>query len=127
MEYHPQVLKLNDQYNLILSSFIIVISIKSTTTSLYYEGICIQSTTVQDFKKCVDDLRKPFIHKIQLKSYKQSYVLEKFGMTDFIHPGKHSITEESSPRLFLNKVSFNLSTIFINFWRLVTGILFVLF
>lgn len=89
-----------------------MISIKSISNTLY-DGICIQSTNVEDFKKCVDDLRKPFINKIQLKSFKQSYVLEAFGMTDFIHTGKHSITEELSPKLFLNKVSISLSTIII--------------
>ena len=80
-----------------------VISIKSIDSSLY-NGICVQSSNINEFKKCVDDLRKPFINKIQFKSYEQSYELEASGITEFIHPGKHSITEEMSPKLSLNKV-----------------------
>ncbi len=91
-----------------------VISIKSIDSSLY-DGICVQSSDVDDFKKCVDDLRKPFINKIQFKSYEQSYELEASGITEFIHPGKHSITEEMSPKLFLNKVRIILYDIVINF------------
>ena len=91
-------------YRLTHFVFILVISIKSIS-SIVYEGLCQQSSNVEDFKKCVDDLRKPsFINKIQFKSFEQSYELEASGVTDFIYPGKHSITEEMSPKLFLNKV-----------------------
>ena len=86
-------------------AFILVISIKSISTGLLYDGICIQSNNIEDFKNCVDDLRKPFKYKIQFKAFEQSYELEASGITDFIYPGKHSITEEMSPKLFFNKVT----------------------
>ena len=82
---------------------LLAISIKSISTTLY-DGLCPKSSNVEDFKKCIDDLRKPFINKIQFNSYEQSYEVEASGVTDFIFPGKHSITEEMSPKLFLNKV-----------------------
>ena len=88
-----------------------MISIKSISTALY-DGICTQSRNIEDFEKCVDDLRKPFINKIQLKSFKQSYELEALGVTEFILPGRHSITEEMSPKLFLNKVIINFYTLY---------------
>ena len=87
-------------------TFILVISIKSISTGLLYDGICIQSNNIEDFKKCLDDLRKPFINKILFKAFEQSYELEASGITDFIYPEKHSITEEMSPKLFFNKVNF---------------------
>ena len=85
-------------------AFILVISIKSISTGLLYDGICIQSNNIEDFKKCVDDIRKPYINNITFKYYEQSYELEASGISDFIYPGKHSITEEMSAKLFLNKV-----------------------
>ena len=86
-------------------TFILVISIKSIDSSLY-NGICVQSSNINEFKKCVDDLRKPFINKILFKAFEQSFDLEASGITDFIYPEKHSITEEMSPKLFFNKVNF---------------------
>ena len=105
-----------------------MISIKSVST-LSYEGICTQSRNVEDFKKCVDDLkRKPIINKIEFKSYKQSYELQESGVTDFIHPGKHSINEELSPKLFLNKVSILISNICVlHVWLSVSRLLFIPF
>ena len=87
--------------------FILAISIKSIDSTLY-EGICHQSSNIEDFKKCVDnDIRKPFINKIQFNSYEHSYEIEASGVTEFIYPGKNSISEEMSPKLFLNKVGTN--------------------
>ena len=105
MPYHLQVSKCTyEQSRITPFVFILVISIKSISNTVY-EGLCNQSRNVEDFKKCVNDLRKPsFINKIQFNSYKQSYELEGSGVTDFIFPGKNSITEEMSPKLFLNKV-----------------------
>ena len=105
-----------------------MISIKSVSNALY-EGVCTQSRDVEDFKKCVDDLRQPFINKIKLKSYKQSFELEAAGVTEFIFPGRHSITEELSPKLFLNKVisDHQFLQYVLQIWLIVTGILFVLF
>ena len=97
-------MQVNTQKNIV---FILAISIKSISTTLY-DGLCPKSSNVEDFKKCIDDLRKPFINKIQFNSYEQSYEVEASGVTDFIFPGKHSITEEMSPKLFLNKVGYEL-------------------
>ena len=88
-----------------------MISIKSISTGLLYDGICIHSNNIEDFKKCVDDLRQPFINKIQFNAFEQSYELEASGITDFIYPGKHSISEEMSSKLFFNKVTNNSFTV----------------
>ena len=84
--------------------FVIVISIKSASTILA-EGLCTESHNLEDFEKCVQDIRTPYIDQINFKSYSQSFELNHAGASDFIYPGKNSITVEMSPKLLLNKVS----------------------
>ena len=88
----------------IYSFFVIVISIKSASTILA-EGLCTESHNLEDFEKCVQDIRTPYIDQINFKSYSQSFELNHAGASDFIYPGKNSITVEMSPKLLLNKVS----------------------
>ena len=88
----------------IYSFFVIVISIKSASTILA-EGLCKESHNLEDFEKCVQDIRTPYIDQINFKSYSQSFELNHAGASDFIYPGKNSITVEMSPKLLLNKVS----------------------
>ena len=67
-------------------------------------GLCTESHNLEDFENCVQDIRTPYIDQINFKSYTQSYELNHAGASDFIYPGKNSITLEMSPKLYLNKV-----------------------
>ena len=67
---------------------------------------CNKSKNLDDFKKCVDDIHKPYINKIHFNSYEQSYELDNYGTSDLIYPAKYSITVDLAPKLSLNKVKF---------------------